>query len=191
MGGIWGLATSTSLENLPVELRGVASGLLQEGYAFGNLVRRVMHPLSSMLTCPSFQARRRHLAQARAGGRPRLACAFLDCVGNQCLWRVPKVVVTRERGVLEGVSPSLFSFPLWPSLRSLSPFPFLHTVHPHPVARFPCFNPSLLSDSSYFARPMVRLLTNFRRRPVARPRLTVLFPRHKRRACSSARQRRC
>src|ERR1700761_4024878 len=27
MGGVWGLATSTSLENLPVELRGVASGV--------------------------------------------------------------------------------------------------------------------------------------------------------------------
>ncbi|KAK7017799.1 MFS general substrate transporter [Favolaschia claudopus] len=38
MGGIWGLAASTSLENLPVELRGVASGVLQEGYAFGNLL---------------------------------------------------------------------------------------------------------------------------------------------------------
>ncbi|KAJ7303500.1 MFS general substrate transporter [Mycena albidolilacea] len=38
MGGIWGLAASTSLENLPVELRGFASGILQEGYAFGNLL---------------------------------------------------------------------------------------------------------------------------------------------------------
>jgi SHS family lactate transporter-like MFS transporter len=65
MGGIWGLATSTALENLPVELRGFASGILQEGYAFGNLVRRVMNPVfyaSSMLTCLSFQARRGHLA---------------------------------------------------------------------------------------------------------------------------------
>ncbi|KAJ6472820.1 major facilitator superfamily domain-containing protein [Mycena vulgaris] len=42
MGGIWGLATSTSLENLPVELRGVASGVLQEGYAFGNLLAAVI-----------------------------------------------------------------------------------------------------------------------------------------------------
>ncbi|KAJ7444352.1 MFS general substrate transporter [Mycena latifolia] len=42
MGGIWGLATSTSLENLPVELRGVASGILQEGYAFGNLLAAVI-----------------------------------------------------------------------------------------------------------------------------------------------------
>ncbi|KAJ6484052.1 carboxylic acid transporter [Mycena sanguinolenta] len=42
MGGIWGLATSTSLENLPVELRGIASGILQEGYAFGNLLAAVI-----------------------------------------------------------------------------------------------------------------------------------------------------
>ncbi|KAJ6624780.1 MFS general substrate transporter [Mycena sp. CBHHK59/15] len=42
LGGIWGLATSTSLENLPVELRGVASGVLQEGYAFGNLLAAVI-----------------------------------------------------------------------------------------------------------------------------------------------------
>ncbi|KAJ7204305.1 major facilitator superfamily domain-containing protein [Mycena haematopus] len=42
MGGIWGLATSTSLENLPVELRGIASGVLQEGYAFGNLLAAVI-----------------------------------------------------------------------------------------------------------------------------------------------------
>ncbi|KAJ7923642.1 carboxylic acid transporter [Mycena leptocephala] len=42
MGGIWGLATSTALENLPVELRGFASGILQEGYAFGNLLAAVI-----------------------------------------------------------------------------------------------------------------------------------------------------
>ncbi|KAG5640422.1 hypothetical protein DXG03_008735 [Asterophora parasitica] len=38
MGGIWGLATSTALENLPVEARGLASGILQEGYAMGYLL---------------------------------------------------------------------------------------------------------------------------------------------------------
>jgi SHS family lactate transporter-like MFS transporter len=38
MGGIWGLAMSTSLENLPVEARGVASGVLQGGYAVGYLL---------------------------------------------------------------------------------------------------------------------------------------------------------
>ena len=38
MGGIWGLAAATALENLPVEVRGIASGILQEGYAVGCLL---------------------------------------------------------------------------------------------------------------------------------------------------------
>jgi SHS family lactate transporter-like MFS transporter len=38
MGGIWGLASSTALENLPVEARGLASGVLQQGYAVGYLL---------------------------------------------------------------------------------------------------------------------------------------------------------
>jgi SHS family lactate transporter-like MFS transporter len=37
MGGIWGLASATALENLPVEVRGLASGVLQQGYAIGYL----------------------------------------------------------------------------------------------------------------------------------------------------------
>ncbi len=35
MGGIWGVASATALENLPVELRGLGSGVLQQGYAIG------------------------------------------------------------------------------------------------------------------------------------------------------------
>ena len=38
MGGVWGLAASTALENLPVEARGLASGVLQQGYAVGYLL---------------------------------------------------------------------------------------------------------------------------------------------------------
>src|SRR5882672_1933760 len=38
MGGIWGLATSTALENVPVETRGFLSGVLQQGYAAGYLI---------------------------------------------------------------------------------------------------------------------------------------------------------
>lgn len=37
MGGIWGLAAATALENLPVEARGLASGIVQQGYAVGSL----------------------------------------------------------------------------------------------------------------------------------------------------------
>ncbi|KIK62707.1 hypothetical protein GYMLUDRAFT_242353 [Collybiopsis luxurians FD-317 M1] len=42
MGGIWGLAASTSLENLPVETRGLASGVLQEGYAAGTIIAAII-----------------------------------------------------------------------------------------------------------------------------------------------------
>ncbi|KAH7885614.1 carboxylic acid transporter [Phlebopus sp. FC_14] len=43
MGGIWGLSASTALENLPVELRGLGSGILQEGYAVGYLIAAVIN----------------------------------------------------------------------------------------------------------------------------------------------------
>ncbi|KAF5341471.1 hypothetical protein D9758_013940 [Tetrapyrgos nigripes] len=42
MGGIWGLASATALENLPVEVRGLASGVLQQGYAVGYLIAAVI-----------------------------------------------------------------------------------------------------------------------------------------------------
>lgn len=42
MGGIWGLAASTALENLPVELRGLGSGIIQQGYAAGYLFAAVV-----------------------------------------------------------------------------------------------------------------------------------------------------
>lgn len=42
MGGIWGLAAATALENLPVELRGLASGVVQQGYAVGYLIAAVV-----------------------------------------------------------------------------------------------------------------------------------------------------
>jgi SHS family lactate transporter-like MFS transporter len=41
--GIWGLAASTALENLPVEVRGLASGVLQQGYAVGYLLAAVIN----------------------------------------------------------------------------------------------------------------------------------------------------
>jgi SHS family lactate transporter-like MFS transporter len=43
MGGIWGLAAATALENLPVELRGLASGVMQQGYAAGYLIAAVIN----------------------------------------------------------------------------------------------------------------------------------------------------
>lgn len=41
MGGEWGLGSALSMEKVPAERRGVFSGLLQEGYAFGYLLASV------------------------------------------------------------------------------------------------------------------------------------------------------
>jgi SHS family lactate transporter-like MFS transporter len=38
MGGEWGLGASLAMETLPVEARGLFSGILQQGYAAGNLL---------------------------------------------------------------------------------------------------------------------------------------------------------
>ncbi|TCD70876.1 hypothetical protein EIP91_001184 [Steccherinum ochraceum] len=43
MGGVWGLASSGALENLPVEVRGLASGVLQQAYAVGYLIAAVIN----------------------------------------------------------------------------------------------------------------------------------------------------
>lgn len=38
MGGEWGVGASLAMEKVPVKWRGLLSGLLQQGYAFGNLL---------------------------------------------------------------------------------------------------------------------------------------------------------
>ncbi|GJN90545.1 hypothetical protein Rhopal_003557-T1 [Rhodotorula paludigena] len=43
MGGIWGLAAALGLENMPVEARGLFSGILQQGYAVGYLIAAVLN----------------------------------------------------------------------------------------------------------------------------------------------------
>ena len=42
MGGEWGIGASLALESIPVRSRGVISGLLQEGYALGQLLGAVV-----------------------------------------------------------------------------------------------------------------------------------------------------
>ncbi len=41
MGGEWGVGASLAMEKVPPRLRGVLSGLLQEGYAAGNLLAAI------------------------------------------------------------------------------------------------------------------------------------------------------
>ena len=43
MGGEWGLGASLAMESLPTEARGLFSGILQQGYAFGYLLAAVVY----------------------------------------------------------------------------------------------------------------------------------------------------
>ena len=45
MGGEWGVGAALALETVPAEARGVASGILQQGYAFGYLLAAVVFGL--------------------------------------------------------------------------------------------------------------------------------------------------
>jgi len=43
MGGEWGLGASLAMESLPTRARGLFSGILQQGYAFGYLLAAVVY----------------------------------------------------------------------------------------------------------------------------------------------------
>jgi len=43
MGGNWGVGASLALESVPAKWRGIVSGLLQEGYSFGNLLAAIAY----------------------------------------------------------------------------------------------------------------------------------------------------
>ena len=45
MGGEWGIGASLVMESIPARTRGLASGILQEGYAFGYLLAAVVYGL--------------------------------------------------------------------------------------------------------------------------------------------------
>lgn len=43
MGGVWGCAIAMALESVPIEARGLMSGILQQGYALGYLLAAVFN----------------------------------------------------------------------------------------------------------------------------------------------------
>jgi len=51
MGGLYGNAAATALEDCPEAARGIISGMLQQGYAFGYLLATVR---KSCLLCDRF-----------------------------------------------------------------------------------------------------------------------------------------
>jgi SHS family lactate transporter-like MFS transporter len=69
MGGEWGVGASLAMEKVPPRWRGILSGLLQQGYAFGNLLAA----LSYLLLFPRFGWRPLFFI----GGLPALLALFV------------------------------------------------------------------------------------------------------------------
>ena len=70
MGGEWGVGSSLAMEKTPKEKRGIVSGLLQEGYAAGNLLAAVVYFL--VFTALGLA---RDVLHRRRAGAPRDLCA--------------------------------------------------------------------------------------------------------------------
>lgn len=56
MGGIWGQAAATCLENVPVDSRGFLSGILQQGYAVGYLLAAVINMTVGQYSAPKWRS---------------------------------------------------------------------------------------------------------------------------------------
>ncbi|MGH9727266.1 MAG: MFS transporter [Candidatus Acidiferrales bacterium] len=69
MGGEWGVGASLTMESVPAKWRGILSGVLQEGYAFGYLLAAVAY----WLVFPHFGWR----AMFFIGGLPALLTLFI------------------------------------------------------------------------------------------------------------------
>jgi len=69
MGGEWGVGASLAMESVPAKWRGILSGVLQEGYAFGYLLAAVAY----WLVFPHFGWR----AMFFIGGAPALLTLFI------------------------------------------------------------------------------------------------------------------
>ncbi len=102
MGGEWGLGASLAMETLPTKARGLFSGILQQGYAFGYLLAALVY----WIVFPLFGWRGLFIA----GALPALLVIYIRArVPESPVWekhratRPPKVpisVFVREHGAL-------------------------------------------------------------------------------------------
>src|ERR1700681_4740022 len=96
MGGEWGLGASLTMESLPTKARGLFSGILQQGYAFGYLLAAVVY----WIVFPIFGWRGLFVA----GALPALLVIYIRA-------RVPESPVwERNRNQKQGVRLSLSIF---------------------------------------------------------------------------------
>ncbi len=82
MGGEWGVGASLALESVPAKWRGLLSGLLQEGYAFGYLLAAIAYPVVY-----HFAPHLRWRALFFLGGAPALLALFVRSrVKESAVW---------------------------------------------------------------------------------------------------------
>lgn len=90
MGGEWGLGASLLMETLPTKARGLFSGILQQGYAFGFLLAAIVY----WLVFPNFGWRGLFVA----GAAPALLVIFIRMrVPESPSWQKQKVARARTR----------------------------------------------------------------------------------------------
>lgn len=96
MGGEWGLGASLAMEALPTESRGLFSGILQQGYAFGYLIAAVVYFLVFLLVpTPSLAWR----VMFAVGVLPALLVVFIRLgVPESPVWEHQQAL-HRERGI--------------------------------------------------------------------------------------------
>ena len=86
MGGEWGVGASLTMESVPAKWRGILSGVLQEGYAFGYLLAAIAY----WLVFPHFGWR----AMFFIGGLPALLTLFIRSkVKESEAWKATSVYI--------------------------------------------------------------------------------------------------
>ena len=91
MGGEWGVGASLVMESVPVKRRGLLSGLLQEGYAFGFLLAAAVY----YFVFPHFGWR----AMFFIGGLPALLTLFIRSkIKETAAWKATKTLDWKEYG---------------------------------------------------------------------------------------------
>ena len=90
MGGEWGLGASLTMESLPAKARGLCSGILQQGYAFGYLLAA----LTYWIVFPIFGWRGLFVA----GALPAFLVIYIRAhVPESPVWKRQRNEVARER----------------------------------------------------------------------------------------------
>ena len=94
MGGEWGLGASLAMESLPAKARGLASGILQQGYSFGFLLAAVVY----WLVFPHFGWR----ALFVVGALPALLVIYIRAhVPESPVWQRQRATAAASLGMVQ------------------------------------------------------------------------------------------